>query len=160
MHWRFFANSESDYTCGTKCMGIDDKSQNSQILRKTANFTERVTAVKSWIRSIPTHGYTSVSTCMYIHLTVLCWVVISVVLHVKQDLNVGNNHVTISTAEVSRCQRLSSEQHAESCIWLTKYDFLLVFYSDIRSKWNHCWVELCTTNRLVDYKKISWLLID
>ena len=32
----------------------------------------------------------------------------------------------------------SSEQHVDGCVWLAKYDFPLVFYSDF--KWNCCWV--------------------
>jgi len=31
-----------------------------------------------------------------------------------------------------------SEQHSAGCISLARYDFLLVFYSDLSSRWNRC----------------------
>jgi len=33
-----------------------------------------------------------------------------------------------------------SEQHASGYVCLKKYDFLLVFSSDFKSRWNHCQV--------------------
>ena len=30
----------------------------------------------------------------------------------------------------------SSEQQADGCVWLARCDFLLVFYNDLRFRWN------------------------
>ena len=37
----------------------------------------------------------------------------------------------------------SSEQHANGTNWLASCDFLLVFYKDVRSRWNGCRVIRC-----------------
>ena len=37
----------------------------------------------------------------------------------------------------------SDVQHANGCISFITYDFLLVFYSDLRSSWNSCQVISC-----------------
>jgi len=66
-------------------------------------------------------------------------------IHPEQDRNAGNNCTDIScmvseitSAKVSCCQEQfwaywSSDHH----ISLAMYSFLLVFYCDLRSRWNH-----------------------
>jgi len=60
---------------------------------------------------------------------------------VIQDPNAGNSRVA-----VPRCQRRFPvlpvigvrEKPIDGSVWLAKYDFLLVFYSDLRCRWNYC----------------------
>ena len=43
------------------------------------------------------------------------------------------------------------ELHANGTKRLTNYDFLLVFHSDLRSRWNQCWVISHEPSKSVDY---------
>ena len=38
----------------------------------------------------------------------------------------------------------SAEQQYDGCVWLARYDFLLVFYSDFGSRWNRVKLYVCT----------------
>ena len=38
-----------------------------------------------------------------------------------------------------------SLEQASGCVWLARYDFLLVFYSDVSSGWNCCQVKVSRT---------------
>jgi len=59
--------------------------------------------------------------------------------------NAGNSHVTVKPIRGPKHDfglNLSSEQHADS---FRRYGFLLVFYSDLKSRWNRCWVTQAYT---------------
>ena len=62
-----------------------------------------------------------------------------------QEPNVVNNHITLCQSQMELKHNFRnfrpSQQHADSTNQLAKYDFLLVFDSDLRSRWNRCWVE-------------------
>ena len=41
----------------------------------------------------------------------------------------------------------SSKQHADGNNQLARYDFLLIFYSNFRSRWNYCQVISCQSQQ-------------
>jgi len=47
----------------------------------------------------------------------------------------------------------SSEQYAIGSDEFAKCDLLLVFYSDLRFRWNHCWVKVIKVSRTIILKK-------
>jgi len=62
----------------------------------------------------------------------------------EQEPNADSSRVSISSTAVSSCAKddferfQSSEQHVDGCVLLARYDFLLVFYSDLGSMLNRC----------------------
>ena len=63
----------------------------------------------------------------------------------KQDSNAGNSRVAVRIER--RRQKISkaisalpviAEARRRGCVCLARYDFLLVFHSDLRSRWNRC----------------------
>ena len=58
----------------------------------------------------------------------------------EQDWNAGNSHISVSSVKKSVGAKGDSRHFQPSvndCIWLAKYDFLLVFHSAFRSMKNH-----------------------
>jgi len=56
-------------------------------------------------------------------------------------VNADNSNVTVPKSVAAEGDfSISTEQHANGCIWLARYNFVLVLYGDLRSWSNHCWV--------------------
>jgi len=66
-------------------------------------------------------------------------------LDAEQDPYAGNIYIVVPKFAGVRGDDfghlLTLDQHANGCIWLARYGFLLMFYSDLRSRWN-CYGEL------------------
>ena len=60
----------------------------------------------------------------------------------KQDPNAGSSRLAECRSQNIPKRDFghfwSSRQHADGCVLLARYDFLLVFQSDVRSSWNRC----------------------
>ena len=58
----------------------------------------------------------------------------------RSETNAGNSRVAGCRSH-DFGQLRSSDQHADGINQRVRYDFLLVFYSDVRSSWNRCQVS-------------------